>query len=87
MDEKISRREFIRGANLKNLLINWIEKRASDEDRKRESMQDYFRSPMYSYPLLQEMPWEMLVEEAQKHNIPTENRTKNEIAKDLFMLS
>jgi hypothetical protein len=44
----------------------------------------YFASPLTSYPLLQEMPMDMLLEEAQRRGIPTENRSKCDIAADVY---
>jgi hypothetical protein len=54
-------------------------------DRRRESLEDYFKSPLLSYPLLQEMPWDLLIAEAESRGIPVEGRSKNDIARDLFM--
>ena len=48
-------------------------------------MEGYFSSPLYSYALLSEMPWEMLIEEARQRNIPYEGRAKLEVVKDLFL--
>jgi hypothetical protein len=45
----------------------------------------YFASPLTSYPLLQEMPMDMLLMEAQKRGVPTEGRSKNDIAADIFL--
>jgi hypothetical protein len=44
----------------------------------------YFASPLTSYPLLQEMPMDMLLDEARRREIPTENRSKCDIAADVF---
>ena len=52
---------------------------------ERTVMQGYFSSPLYSYALLAEMPWEMLIEEARQRKIPYEGRAKMEIVKELFL--
>ena len=51
---------------------------------EQQALADYFRSPLYSYPLLQEMPYDMLAFEAEKYGIPVTGRSKHEIARDLF---
>lgn len=53
-------------------------------ESERVVMQDYFSSPLYSYALLSEMPWEMLIDEAQKRGIPHEGRSKMEVVRELF---
>jgi hypothetical protein len=58
---------------------------SSPEARRQESLRQYFQSPLHSYPLLQEMPLDMLISEAQAQGIRTEGRSKNEIARDLFL--
>lgn len=55
------------------------------ETSEPDYLTEYFRSPLHSYPLLQEMPQEMLEQEARKFGIAIDNRSKNEIARDLFM--
>lgn len=45
----------------------------------------YFASPLTSYPLLQEMPMDMLLMEANRRGVPTEGRSKNDIAADIFL--
>ncbi len=57
---------------------------ATPVDGERVVMQDYFSSPLYSYALLSEMPWEMLADEAQKRGIPFEGRSKMDIVRELF---
>jgi hypothetical protein len=84
LKEVISRRELLSGSVIKGLMTDWLTK-APREEVIKDSMVKYFQSPMYSYPLLQEMPWSMLVEEAQRHDIAVEGRTKNDIARDLFL--
>ena len=61
------------------------EKKVSQQVDERVVMQGYFSSPLYSYALLSEMPWEMLIEEARQRNIPYEGRAKMEIVKELFL--
>jgi len=55
------------------------------EKRREENLLQYFDSPMHSYPLLNEMPLDMLIAEARAKDITTEGRSKNEIARDLFL--
>ena len=55
------------------------------ENQRKDGIEAYFESPISSYPLLQEMPWEMLISAAESRNIPTEGRSKNDIARDLFL--
>jgi len=80
MADHISRRELFTGEILRAL-------RGSDgkEGRRNETLEAYFRSPLRSYPLLQEMPWDMLCAEARARGIPVEGRSKNAIARDLFL--
>jgi hypothetical protein len=85
MSEKISRRQFLSGAIFKKLWENVASEPRSPEARRQDSLRQYFRSPLSSYPLLQEMPWEMLLAEARARGIPTAGRSKNAIARDLFL--
>lgn len=55
------------------------------EKRREENILQYFDSPLHSYPLLNEMPLDMLIAEARAKGITTEGRSKNEIARDLFL--
>lgn len=55
------------------------------EKRREENLLQYFDSPLHSYPLLNEMPLDMLIAEARAKDITTEGRSKNEIARDLFL--
>ena len=86
MKDIISRRELLSGSVIKGLLTDWFTK-APKEETLRDNMVKYFQSPMHSYPLLQEMPWDMLIEEAERHGIAVEGRAKNDIARDLFLNS
>jgi len=61
-------------------------KTLDEEELKRESLEQYFKSPIHSYPLLQEMPWDLLIAEAEMRNIPIEGRDKNAIARDIFLI-
>ncbi len=58
---------------------------SSMEKRREENLLQYFNSPLHSYPLLNEMPLDMLITEARSRGIATEGRSKNEIARDLFL--
>lgn len=88
MGTPISRRRFLSFSGLCNA---WQEIQGENScmsesaASERRSIEEYFISPLHSYPLLQEMPHEMLVAEAEKKGIPTEGRTKYDIAKDLFL--
>ena len=84
MKDILSRRELLSGSAIKGLLADWLSK-APRQETLRDSMEKYFQSPMYSYPLLQEMPWDMLLEEAKNLGIAVEGRTKNDIARDIFL--
>lgn len=57
----------------------------SEQEQLHANIAQYFESIESSYPILQEMPWEMLVEEAIKLGIPTEGRAKLDIARDIFL--
>ncbi len=52
---------------------------------ERTVMDGYLSSPLYSYALLSEMPWDMLVEEAQRRGIPFEGRSKMEVVREIFV--
>lgn len=45
---------------------------------------DYFNSVFSCYPLLSEAPYEMLVEAARKLGINPKNKTKLELAREVF---
>ncbi len=53
-------------------------------DDERTVMDGYLSSPLYSYALLSEMPWDMLVDEAQRYGIPYEGRSKMDVVRELF---
>ena len=52
---------------------------------ERTVMDGYLSSPLYSYALLSEMPWDMLTEEAERRGIPYEGRSKMEVVRELFV--
>ena len=85
MSDAISRRDFLRKDFLKLFFRAEKEPPQSESERRQESLEEYFKSPMHSYPLLQEMPWDFLVSEATSRGIIVEGRSKNEIARDLFL--
>jgi hypothetical protein len=86
MSDRISRRDMFTREILK-LFFNLASIKTLDEEElKRESLEQYFKSPIHSYPLLQEMPWDLLVTEAEMRGIPVEGRDKNAIARDLFLI-
>ena len=51
----------------------------------RTVMPEYFSSPLYSYALLSEMPWDMLTEEARRLGIDYEGRQKIDIVREIFV--
>lgn len=51
----------------------------------RTVMPEYFSSPLYSYALLSEMPWDMLVEEAKRLGIDYEGRQKIDVVREIFV--
>lgn len=83
MDEIYSRRDFFKKlpTAIKELVIS-----KKSEKTQNDKFDWYFKSSMCSYPLLQEMPWDMLCEEAAKCNIVVEGRSKNDIMRDLFSI-
>lgn len=52
-----------------------------DEQTKKK---DYFDSVLSCYPLLSEAPYEQLVETARKIGINPENKSKLELAREVF---
>jgi hypothetical protein len=85
MNKQISRREFFEKGNFRALLREIHTACAPKKDDREKELRRYFQSPLHSYPLLQEMPLEMLLDEAKARGIPTDGRGKNEIARDLFL--
>ena len=51
----------------------------------RTVMPEYFSSPLYSYALLSEMPWDMLVEEAKRLGIDYAGRQKIDVVREIFV--
>ncbi len=87
MSKVLSRRELFSFAGLTAVARELGGKLSPDSEAvttEQQALADYFRSPLYSYPLLQEMPYDMLAFEAEKYGIPITGRSKNEIARDLF---
>jgi len=85
MTDKISRRHLFTKEILRVLGRIHKDIYLPAEDRRKDGIEAYFKSPLSSYPLLQEMPWDMLIFAAKSRDIPTEGRSKNDIARDLFM--
>jgi hypothetical protein len=85
MSDRISRRDMFTREILKLFFNLASTKTLNEEELHRESLEQYFKSPIHSYPLLQEMPWDLLVTEAEMRGIPIEGRNKNDIARDLFL--
>jgi hypothetical protein len=87
VSDAISRRDFFRKDFLKMFFPAESSKPLTEAEKRQESIEEYFKSPIHSYPLLQEMPWDFLLAEAKSKGIPVEGRSKNEIAKDIFLKS
>ena len=52
---------------------------------ERRVMDGYLSSPLYSYALLSEMPWDMLIEEAKRLGIDYKGRSKIDVVREIFM--
>lgn len=52
---------------------------------ERTVMPEYFSSPLYSYALLSEMPWDMLIDEAKRLGIDYEGRSKIDVVREIFI--
>ena len=52
---------------------------------ERTVMPEYFSSPLYSYALLSEMPWDMLVDEAKRLGIDYQGRAKIDVVREIFV--
>ncbi len=85
MAERLSRRELLSVKALRQIFGAFTSGRMHAAESGATALEQYFQSPLHSYPLLQEMPLEMLVAEAQSRGIPVKGRSKHEIARDLFM--
>lgn len=70
------------GEGTENQAVKEAETTATEE---RTVMDGYLSSPLYSYALLSEMPWDMLTEEAERRGIPYEGRSKMEVVRELFV--
>ncbi|MHC1758925.1 MAG: hypothetical protein AB9917_05300 [Negativicutes bacterium] len=55
------------------------------DHEERRVMEGYLSSPLYSYALLSEMPWDMLIDEARRCGIPYEGRIKMDVVRELFV--
>jgi hypothetical protein len=90
--ERFSRRELLRGAGWRTLareLASMLEppeshSSAPTQDPVGTAVEAYFASALSNYPILQEVPWAMVLDEARARGIPTEGRPRHEIARDLF---
>lgn len=82
MMENLSRRELFSRKFLNNL---WSTFSGETESSKERFFAEYFQSSLYSYPTLQELPWELTLEEAHKNGISTDGRTRNDIVRDLYV--
>ena len=85
MSDAISRRDFFRKDLLKLLFTSGSEEPLTEIEKRQKSLEAYFESSSSSYPLLQEMPWDLLISEATSRGIRVEGRNKNDIARDIFL--
>ena len=85
MSDKISRRDIFTKEILRLFFNLASTKTLNEEELQRKSLEQYFKSPIHSYPLLHEMPWDLLIAEAGMRSIPVAGRDKNDIARDLFL--
>ncbi len=100
MSEAISRREFLSRRGLGEMLRKvapilgiregnadpeLLSTAAAEVAEERTVMEGYLSSPLYSYALLNEMPWDMLVDEAKRYGISYEGREKMDVVRDLFI--
>jgi hypothetical protein len=85
MSDKISRRDIFTKEILRLFFNLASTKIPSKEELQRENLEQYFKSAIYSYPLLQEMSWDLLIAEAEIRGIPVAGRDKNDIARELFL--
>ncbi len=74
MDRKISRREFLFSRGL-------FKSRKLDCN---SDLDQYFRSSLYSYPFVQDMPWDIISEEAERTGIAVIGRSKADIVLELL---
>lgn len=83
MNGKINRRSLLSPCNLLALCEEYL---ASAVPCKAQgnSLDHYFQSPLYSYPFVQDMPWEMICEEAEKRGIPVDGRSKTDVVRQLL---
>jgi len=79
--EIMSRRDLFSPKVFNNIWSTIFEKKESDN---YNFINEHFQSSLYSYPALQELPWEMTLEEAQQNGVNTEGRSRNDIVKDLY---
>ena len=56
-----------------------------EEGRQKAEFDQFFESYESSYALTLAYPDDILLETAKKHGIETENRSRNEIVKELFI--
>lgn len=66
---------------LKEFIIDFEANPASSQDTNHH---DYFESVFSCYPLLSEAPYDLLVEAANKLGISTMNKSKLQLAKEIF---
>ena len=76
----MNRRAFFQ-TGLKNYLLSFAEMLSLPEESEQN---DYFASIFSCYPLLAEAPMDQLIEAAKQLGIDPENKTKLELAREVF---
>lgn len=65
-----------------NTLIEILNK--NPKEAKIVGLDQYFKSPLHSYAFVQDLPWEIILDEANKLGISCVNRSKSEIVHDIL---
>lgn len=90
MSDLLSRRELFSKNGLKKvfqMLINESdESKNQKEDNWQITLNQWSEPSVYNYALFQEFPMEMITQEAKEKGIPTDGRSKIEIARDVYRL-
>lgn len=65
-----------------NSLIETLKE--TPKEAEKISLDQYFKSPLHSYAFVQDLPWEIILDEANKLGISSVNRSKGEIVHDIL---